>query len=142
VKGMDVSFGGIFTKLRHLIAAEKKNGSFDEQFVADLCFSVQETVFAMLVEVAERALAHVGKKELLLGGGVACNTRLQEMARLMCADRGCVSFSLPLEFNVDNAAMIAWLGKVMFDSGVRMSVKESAIRPYERTDDVSVSWRD
>jgi len=33
----------------------------------------------MLVEASERALAHTGKKELLLGGGVACNKRLQEM---------------------------------------------------------------
>ena len=33
----------------------------------------------MLVEVAERALAHSGKDELVLGGGVACNKRFQEL---------------------------------------------------------------
>jgi len=52
-------------------------------------FSLQETVFAMLVEASERALAHTGKKELLLGGGVACNKRLQEMCKIMCEERGC-----------------------------------------------------
>lgn len=39
---------------------------------ADLCFSLQETVFAMLVEITERAMAHVGGKEVLIVGGVGC----------------------------------------------------------------------
>lgn len=144
VKGMDVSFGGIFTTLRHLVEAEKKgsrDGVLPQQFVSDLCFSVQETAFAMLVEVSERAIAHVGKKELLLGGGVACNKRLQKMCEIMCKERKARSFALPNEYNVDNAAMIAWLGKLMHDAGVRMTIEESAIRPYERTDDVDVVWR-
>lgn len=39
---------------------------------ADLCFSLQETVFAMLVEITERAMAHIGSKEVLIVGGVGC----------------------------------------------------------------------
>lgn len=39
---------------------------------ADLCFSLQETIFAMLVEITERALAHTGKREVLIVGGVGC----------------------------------------------------------------------
>lgn len=39
---------------------------------ADLCFSLQETVFAMLVEITERAMAHVGGREVLIVGGVGC----------------------------------------------------------------------
>jgi N6-L-threonylcarbamoyladenine synthase len=38
----------------------------------DLCFSLQETVFAMLVEITERAMAHIGCKEVLIVGGVGC----------------------------------------------------------------------
>eukprot|EP00918_Siedleckia_nematoides_P072568 GHVU01158404.1.p1 GENE.GHVU01158404.1~~GHVU01158404.1.p1 ORF type:complete len:163 (+),score=26.41 GHVU01158404.1:4209-4697(+) len=45
--------------------------------VADLCFSLQETVFAMLVEITERAMAHTGNNEVLIVGGVGCNLRLQ-----------------------------------------------------------------
>jgi N6-L-threonylcarbamoyladenine synthase len=71
IKGMDVSFSGIQTKLKKMID-DKVNHN-------DLAFSLQEHVFAMLVEAAERAVAHTGKKELLLGGGVACNYRLQEI---------------------------------------------------------------
>lgn len=47
--------------------------------VADLCFSLQETMFAMLVEITERAMAHVGSNEVLIVGGVGCNQRLQQM---------------------------------------------------------------
>ncbi len=87
--------------------------------LADLAFSMQETVFAMLVETAERALAHTGKKELLLGGGVACNSRLQEMCRIMCKERFGNSTRLFVpdkSLLVDNGGMIAFLGEIILDS--------------------------
>lgn len=139
VKGMDISLGGILTNLKQkLKKIEKKEVSYSTD---DLCFSTQETVFAMLVEVAERAMAHCGKKELLLGGGVACNHRLQEMCRMMCRERKARCYVLPNEFNVDNGAMIAWLGILMYQSGMRLKVKDARINPYLRTDDVEVRWR-
>jgi N6-L-threonylcarbamoyladenine synthase len=46
---------------------------------ADLCFSLQETIFAMLVEITERAMAHCCAPDVLIVGGVGCNLRLQEM---------------------------------------------------------------
>ncbi len=108
----------------------------------DLAFSLQETVFAMLVETAERALAHVGKNELLLAGGVACNSRLQEMCRIMCEERGCKLFVPPRDLLVDNGAMIAFLGEIMFDVGIYGNdLKKIDIKPRERTDDVEVGWR-
>nr|NVI71556.1 putative tRNA N6-adenosine threonylcarbamoyltransferase [Cucujiformia] len=94
VKGMDVSFSGILTyievKLKHL----QKEG----YTVEDLCFSLQETVFAMLVETTERALAHVGSKEVLIVGGVGCNLRLQEMMKIMCEERGAILFATDERF--------------------------------------------
>ncbi len=139
VKGMDISLGGMLTNLK-----QKHNKIKDKEVdydVKDLCYSMQETVFAMLIEVSERALAHCDKKELLLGGGVACNIRLQEMAKQMCKDRGAKAYVLKNEFNVDNGAMIAWLGLLMHNSGERMKVKEAGIKPYLRTDDIKVTWR-
>ncbi len=133
VKGMDVSFGGILTNIKQ----KYKRGIKKE----DLCYSVQETVFAMLLEVAERAMAHCDKSELLLGGGVACNSRLKEMAEKMCKDRDAKCFTPANEFLVDNAAMIAWLGSVEYNAGIRMKLSETEIKPYERTDDVVVKWR-
>lgn len=138
MKGMDVSFAGIQTKLKQMLA--KKEYSLE-----DLSYSMQETVFAMLIEASERALAHTGKKELLLGGGVACNTRLQEMARIMCEERGCKYFCPERQFLVDNAGMIAYTGEIMLNSGIKVSGKDIEkldIMPRERTDGIKVSWKD
>lgn len=133
VKGMDVSFSGILTNLKHKQDSKKYS-------VEDLCFSLQETVFAMMVEVSERAMAHCGKKELVLGGGVACNKRLQEMCRIMCKERDAKFFVPERQFLLDNAAMIAWLGILQRKQAMK-NYKKMRIRPYERTDDVEVDWR-
>lgn len=133
VKGMDVSFGGIYTNLK-----QKLNKGFSQE---DLCYSMQETVFSMLLEVTERAMAHCDKKELILAGGVACNKRLQKMADIMCKERGAKMFVPKKEFLVDNAAMIAWQGQVEYNSGNRQEISESGINPYLRTDQVEVTWK-
>lgn len=134
VKGMDVSFGGIQTNLKQKYDSGKYK-------VEDLCYSCQETVFAMLVEVAERAMAHCEKNELLLGGGVACNIRLQEMCRKMCNERGAECFIPPNNVMVDNGLMIAWEGLIEYKSRGADDANKIDIKPYERTDDVKVSWR-
>ena len=128
VKGMDVSFGGMLTNLKDKI----RKGGISKH---DLCYSAQETAFAMLIEVSERAMAHAGKKELLLGGGVACNKRLQEMAKIMCRQRNAKSFCPENQFLVDNGAMIAWNGIVNHKKGLKFSIGKSAIRPYLRLED-------
>nr|NVI71572.1 putative tRNA N6-adenosine threonylcarbamoyltransferase [Cucujiformia]NVI71590.1 putative tRNA N6-adenosine threonylcarbamoyltransferase [Cucujiformia] len=94
VKGMDVSFSGILTYMEERY--EKLIG--DGYTPEDLCYSLQETVFAMLVETTERALAHVGSKEVLIVGGVGCNLRLQEMMRIMCEERGAKLFATDERF--------------------------------------------
>ncbi|MBI5803756.1 tRNA (adenosine(37)-N6)-threonylcarbamoyltransferase complex transferase subunit TsaD [Candidatus Pacearchaeota archaeon] len=135
IKGMDVSFSGMQTKIQQLY----KKGIPRE----DLSFSLQETAFAMLVEAAERALAHTGKKELVLGGGVACNSRLQEMCKIMCSERiDKTKFFCPeKQFLVDNAAMIAFTGELMFNAGIKISPEKIEIKPRERTDQVEVVWK-
>lgn len=135
VKGMDVSFGGLLTNLKQKI----KSGQFKNE---DLAYSAQETVFAMLLEVSERAMAHCEKKELLLGGGVACNKRFGEMANIMCKERDAECFIPERQFLVDNPAMISWLGIMMNKAGNKGKIGEYEIFPYQRTDDVVVDWRD
>jgi N6-L-threonylcarbamoyladenine synthase len=139
VKGMDVAFSGILTNLKQKLESKKYS-------LKDLAYSLQETVFAMLVETAERALAHTGKKELLLGGGVACNKRLQEMCRVMCSEREeKVKLFIPENsLLTDNGAMIAFLGEIMFLKGIKVSYKDLDkldIMPRQRTDDVEVGWK-
>ncbi|MFT4249805.1 MAG: KEOPS complex N(6)-L-threonylcarbamoyladenine synthase Kae1 [Candidatus Woesearchaeota archaeon] len=134
VKGMDVSFSGIQSAVRLLL----KRGVSSEA----IAFSVQEHVFAMLVEVSERALAHTGKSSLVLGGGVACNARLQEMCSLMCSSRGVSFFAPEKRFLVDNAAMIGVLGFSVFDRFGSVCVSEVDFDPYERTDEAVVALWD
>ncbi|MBU3912641.1 MAG: tRNA (adenosine(37)-N6)-threonylcarbamoyltransferase complex transferase subunit TsaD [Nanoarchaeota archaeon] len=135
IKGMDVAFSGILTKLRQML----ESGTYK---LEDLSYSLQETAFAMLVEAAERALAHTGKRELLLGGGVACNKRLQEMCRIMCEERGAKMFCPENQFLVDNAGMIGYLGEIMFDKNIfEKNIEKLDINPRERTDDVKVLWK-
>ncbi|EME29264.1 O-sialoglycoprotein endopeptidase [Galdieria sulphuraria] len=76
VKGMDVSFSGLLSLMEEQLDNWLTRQGYT---VADLCFSLQETVFSMLVEVTERAMAHCGQKDVLVVGGVGCNERLQSM---------------------------------------------------------------
>jgi len=131
VKGMDLSFSGLST------AATEAAKKYD---LADVCFSLQETAFAMLVEVTERALSHAEKKEAMLVGGVGANKRLGEMLNTMCLERGAKFFLPPRKFMGDNGSMIAYTGLIMLKSGTLTPLQESKVRPGYRTDDVVVTW--
>lgn len=138
VKGMDVSFSGILSYIE-----EKAEKLLDtgEYTVEDLCFSLQETLFAMLIEITERAMAHCGSQEVLIVGGVGCNKRLQEMMGVMCQERGAKLFATDMRFCIDNGAMIAQAGCEMFRAGVRTAWEDTTITQRYRTDDVLVKWR-
>jgi len=134
VKGMDISVSGILTNLKQKYDSKRYK-------IEDLAYSTQETVFAMLIEVAERAMAHCQKNELLMGGGVCCNTRLKEMAIKMCKNRNAECFIPENDVLVDNGIMISWLGLIEHKAGIKMNIDDIDIKPYERTDDIKVSWR-
>ena len=133
VKGMDVSFSGIMTAA---LAYRKKGHSLE-----DIAYSIQETCFAMLAAVTERAMAQLGKDEVLLGGGVAQNMRLRGMIEDMARERGARMFVPDRRLCMDNGAMIAWLGNIMYESGVRMDIADTAVNQRFRTDEVEVTWR-
>jgi N6-L-threonylcarbamoyladenine synthase len=132
VKGMDISFTGMLTKLKYLYDSKKYK-------TEDLAYSTQETTFAMLLEVAERAMAHCNKKELALGGGVACNERFQEMAKIMCKERQAKCFIPEKQYLLDNAAMIALTGYLMYKKGTKPKKTNPQIYPYQRTDQVEIT---
>ena len=77
---MDISLSGIlssieaYTQDKRYRPDGRPEPSEDLDIItpADLCFSLQENVFAMLVEITERAMAHIGSKEVLIVGGVGC----------------------------------------------------------------------
>ncbi|KAB1198002.1 MULTISPECIES: bifunctional N(6)-L-threonylcarbamoyladenine synthase/serine/threonine protein kinase [Haloferax] len=133
VKGMDFSFSGIMSAAKD----EADAGTA----VEDISAGLQETIFGMLTEVAERALSLTGTDELVLGGGVGNNARLREMLAEMCDQRGAKFHAPEPRFLGDNAGMIALCGARMFAAGDTLAVEESSVDPNFRPDQVDVTWR-
>lgn len=132
VKGMDFSFSGLMTATKELL---------NKSTMENACHSMQETAFAMLVEVTERALAHCEKDQVLLAGGVGANKRLREMLEIMCEERG-ATFHVPeFRFMKDNGAMIAYTGLLMLQSGDITPVEKSHVNPDYRPNEVDITWR-
>lgn len=164
VKGMDLSMSGILQYLEQLTKAFLKNGqSFTKQkkrklleylndtdvidnteiTIEDLCYSFQEHLFSMLIEITERAMAHVGASEVLIVGGVGCNLRLQQMMELMCKDRNATLYATDERFCIDNGVMIAQAGLLQYRCGYKIaSLKDTIVTQSFRTDEVFVNWRD
>ncbi|KAF9015283.1 glycoprotease family-domain-containing protein [Cyathus striatus] len=148
-KGMDVSLSGILTSIEAYTHDKRfRSGGnlidFEDSDIitpADLCFSLQETVFAMLVEITERAMAHIGSKEVLIVGGVGCNERLQEMMGVMAKERNGQIFATDERFCIDNGIMIAQAGLLSFRMGQLTVVSKSTCTQRFRTDQVHVAWR-
>lgn len=131
-KGMDIALGGIlmkaeeYTRDRRFRPAGSSGPDEDVITPEDMCFSLQETVFAMLVEITERAMAHIGSKEVLIVGGVGCNERLQDMMGVMAKERGGSVFATDERFCIDNGIMIAHAGLLQHRMGFETPLVKSS----------------
>lgn len=161
VKGMDMSFTGLLSFVESLTSHPNYQASRDapqlkrkggkqnvshanvaEPFNADdICFSLQETIFAMLIEVTERAMAQCNINDVLIVGGVGCNVRLQEMMQAMVAARGGRCFDMDDRYCIDNGCMIAYAGLLEFANGAFTPLQHATVTQRFRTDDVYVTWR-
>lgn len=135
VKGMDMSLSGINQYI------ERNFKNMNQETIESLCFSLQETIFAALVEVTERAMALQNSNEVLICGGVGCNERLQEMMQIMCKDRNAILYSMDDSYCVDNGAMIAHTGSLMYKAGGRYNLTDTDVTQRWRTDKVEVFWK-
>ncbi|CAK9441179.1 uncharacterized protein LODBEIA_P50480 [Lodderomyces beijingensis] len=152
VKGMDLSMSGILAYIdgvaKDLFSGKRGKTVVDEESgepitAEDLCFSLQEVLFSMLVEITERALAHVDSNQVLIVGGVGSNERLQEMMKLMIQDRrnGQI-YATDERFCIDNGIMIAHAGLLQYRMGQTTELDDSVCTQRFRTDEVWVNWRD
>ncbi len=132
VKGMDSSFSGMLTAALRLTQSGAQP--------ANIAYSLQETAFSMMVEVLERAVKHLGKKSVLLTGGVARNKRIREMVREMADDIGVDAGLTPEEFCSDNGAMIAQAGLLMVRHGKSEAISETRVEQSSRIDRTPVPW--
>ena len=136
VKGMNVSFTGLLTftekKLLPRIASKEITKS-------DICFSIQETAFAMLCEITERALCHTNASEVILCGGNARSKRLQEMLISMSEAHSVNVVIPPFEYAGDNAAMITYTAAKMIIYKTKLP-KDISPEQKMRTDDAIINW--
>lgn len=115
----DFSFSGLKTSVARYVEAAERNGEVIS--VEDVCASFQEAVCDVLTFKAVRACRDVGAKVLLLGGGVAANSRLRELAQERC-DKAGIELRVP-RFNLctDNGVMIAALAAQRIHEGAQES---------------------
>ncbi len=126
VKGMDFSFTGLLTHASKLKGAES---------TSDICFSVQETAFAMLTEATERALLLTGSKELCVCGGVAQSKRLKRALSLMAEEHGIKFGYAEDQFNADNGAMIALVAEELLQRNTGTRIQDCSIEQKYRIED-------
>jgi N6-L-threonylcarbamoyladenine synthase len=102
----DFSFSGLKTAVARWV--EKHEGAVP---VADVCASFQEAVVDVLTAKAVRACRDHGVDHLLIGGGVAANSRLRALAQERCDAAG-IRLRVPRPgLCTDNGAMVAALGE-------------------------------
>jgi N6-L-threonylcarbamoyladenine synthase len=133
VKGNDVSFSGLLTAAKRLAENNK---------LEDVCYSLQETSFALLAEVVERALSFTGRKETMIVGGVSANRRLSQMLEAACERQNSRFYTCPIKYAGDNGAQIAWTAILDYQAtGKKVQVQDAHVQQSWRLDTVDIGWR-
>lgn len=118
----DVSFSGLKTAVARWVEARERSG--EPVPVADVAASFQEAVVDVLTRKAVRACTEHGVDSLMIGGGVAANSRLRALAEARCTSAG-VRLRIPRPgLCTDNGAMVAALGSLMVQRGRTPSTLE------------------
>jgi len=111
----DFSFSGLKTSVARWVEARERAG--EPVPVADVAASFQEAVVDVLTRKAVLACREHGVDDLIIGGGVAANTRLRAMAQQRCDTAG-IRLRVPRpDLCTDNGAMVAALGAQMVARG-------------------------
>ncbi|MEV8223795.1 MULTISPECIES: tRNA (adenosine(37)-N6)-threonylcarbamoyltransferase complex transferase subunit TsaD [Dietzia] len=107
----DFSFSGLKTSVARRIEAAERDG--EQLDVADVAASFQEAVADVLTMKAVRACTDLGVDTLLVGGGVAANSRLRDLAASRCADAG-LTLRVPRpRLCTDNGAMVVGIASAL-----------------------------
>jgi N6-L-threonylcarbamoyladenine synthase len=116
--GLDFSFSGIKTAFLYFLRDEKrKNPSFVEQNLNDICASLQQHLVNMLITRLVQASEKTGIKEIAIAGGVSANSGLRKALKETGDKLGWNVFIPAFEYCTDNAAMIAMSAHYKFIKG-------------------------
>ena len=123
----DFSFSGLKTAVARRIETAKRDG--EQLDVADVAASFQEAVADVLTMKAVRACTDLGVDTLLIGGGVAANSRLRDLAAHRCAEAG-LTLRVPRpRLCTDNGAMVVGVASALLASGAAPSPLTVAADP-------------
>jgi N6-L-threonylcarbamoyladenine synthase len=116
---LNFSFSGLKTAVLRYVQSQGGVAKLTEQDKYDIAACFQSAVVKALTRNVKRALEQFDVKSISVVGGVAANAHLKsEITKL--AEKYKKNFVIPdLQFCGDNAAMIAFRGKSLYDSGVR-----------------------
>jgi N6-L-threonylcarbamoyladenine synthase len=115
----DFSFSGLKTAVARWVEARERAG--EPVPVADVSAAFQEAVVDVLTAKAVRACRDHGVDHLVIGGGVAANSRLRALAQERCDAAGIVLRVPSRRLCTDNGAMVAALGSRLVEAGVAPS---------------------
>jgi N6-L-threonylcarbamoyladenine synthase len=110
------TFSGLKTAVARWLEARQRDG--EAVPIADVAASFQEAVVDVLTSRAVAACREHGVDTLVIGGGVAANSRLRAMAQTRCEAAGLALRTPPPKLCTDNGAMVAALGALLVEREV------------------------
>ena len=116
VEALDFSFSGLKTSILYFLQKEvRKDASFVKHNINDLCASIQHTIVSYLISKMDKAIAETGIIHIGIAGGVADNSELRAAMQTLASKYQGVGYEPKFEYCTDNAAMIAYAGKVKLE---------------------------
>ena len=116
---LDFSFSGIKTAVLYYVDKIKR---LDNGQVADICYAFQESVVDVLVEKALLAVKMTDSKRIVVGGGVAANSRLRKKMVEAGSLHGIKIYFPAMKYCIDNAAMVGTLGAELYKKGYKSDI--------------------
>ena len=118
IPGLDFSFSGLKTSILYFLQEQtRKDASFIEKNLADLCASIQERIVTILLHKLKRAALETNIKDICIAGGVSANSGLRTAFHELGQKMDWRTFIPAFEYCTDNAAMIAITGYYKYLSG-------------------------
>lgn len=116
--GFNYSFSGIKTAVLYFLRDQlKKDNSFIEENLNDLCASIQHTLIKMLMEKLIACAKEVDVSDIAIAGGVAANSQIRKNVNDLSVQYNWKTYIPKLEYCTDNAAMIGIAGYYKYLNG-------------------------
>ncbi len=127
---LDFSFSGVKTAVLYYVEKNRKpqtaNRDLDKELINDICYAFQEAVLDVLVHKTFLAAKIKGARRIVVGGGVAANSRLRKKLLDAARFEGRTVYFPEKKYCLDNAAMVGVLGEELYKRGYRSDLYLSA----------------